>query len=500
MSRTFRSIPFAALALLMLAAPAARAAVFAVTKTADTLDGACDLDCSLREAIVAANATPGADTILLGPGTYTLTRAGADEEAAATGDLDVTDDLAVVGAGASSTVIDGGGIDRIFDIAADHHVDLLGMTLRNGRAVGGGAIRNFGHLTIAKSTLTGNATTAFGFGGAILSDGQASLVVTDSAIANNTADGGGGGLALGAAESTLRNVTISGNRSVTDFGGGLYVFSDGKATLSNATITGNRAARGGGGVLVENSAFVSVDQPTFSNTIVAGNVAPANPDCAGDAVSAGFNLVGVGDGCIAFRPAANDVVGTGTTPLDPKLGPLGANGGPTPTQALLPGSPAIDAGSTAAPGAAGACEPVDQRGQARPADGTGHGPRCDIGAFEASTGCVPGGTMLCLAGGRFSVSAAWRTAQASGAGQAIPLTGDTGYFWFFDAANVEVVAKVLNACQGFDRYWVFLSGLTNVEVTVTVVDTVSGQTRTYSNPLNQRFRPVQDTNAFATCH
>src|SRR5439155_2998816 len=94
----------------------AAAATFTVTKTADTNDGNCDTDCSLREAIIAANASPGMDTIIIPPGTYLLSIPGMEEDAAATGDLDITDGLILTGAGAASTIIDGGGVDRVFHV------------------------------------------------------------------------------------------------------------------------------------------------------------------------------------------------------------------------------------------------------------------------------------------------------------------------------------------------------------------------------------------------
>ncbi len=81
------------------------------------------------------------------------------------------------------------------------------------------------------------------------------------------------------------------------------------------------------------------------------------------------------------------------------------------------------------------------------------------------------------------------------------LTGDAGYFWFFSANNVEVVVKVLDACglAPFHNFWVFAAGLTDVEVTLRVVDTVSGEVREYLNPQGTAFQPIQDTDAFATC-
>jgi hypothetical protein len=81
----------------------------------------------------------------------------------------------------------------------------------------------------------------------------------------------------------------------------------------------------------------------------------------------------------------------------------------------------------------------------------------------------------------------------------VQLTADTGYFWFFSDANVEMVVKVLNACPVNNKYWVFAGGLTNVRVTVSVTDTSNGSVQTYVNPQSTPFQPIQDTAAFATC-
>jgi hypothetical protein len=114
--------------------------------------------------------------------------------------------------------------------------------------------------------------------------------------------------------------------------------------------------------------------------------------------------------------------------------------------------------------------------------------------------CTPNGETLCLAAGRFRVTTSWSTPQGdTGTGMAVPLTGDTGYFWFFNDANVELVLKVLNACSFADHFWVFAGGLTNVAVEITVVDSVTGAARTYTNPQSTPFQPIQDTMAFATC-
>jgi hypothetical protein len=79
------------------------------------------------------------------------------------------------------------------------------------------------------------------------------------------------------------------------------------------------------------------------------------------------------------------------------------------------------------------------------------------------------------------------------------LTGDTGYFWFFDSSNLEIVIKILDGCALNGHHWVFAGGLTNVKVTITVTDTANGMQKVYKNPLNTTFLPIQDTAAFTTC-
>jgi hypothetical protein len=131
-------------------------------------------------------------------------------------------------------------------------------------------------------------------------------------------------------------------------------------------------------------------------------------------------------------------------------------------------------------------------------DGSGYG---IVGQRLHSVGpCQPSSEHLCLNGGRFQVEAAWRRADGStGFGTAVPLTDDTGYFWFFRESNVEMVAKVLDACSFGQRFWLFAGGLTNVEVEMTVTDTETGAVQSYSNPQRTPFQPIQDTDAFATC-
>ena len=112
--------------------------------------------------------------------------------------------------------------------------------------------------------------------------------------------------------------------------------------------------------------------------------------------------------------------------------------------------------------------------------------------------CTPNDTTLCLNGGRFEVNVAWATTTGdSGFGQGVPLTSDSGYFWFFNEDNIEMVVKVLQACSLNSRFWFFAGGLTNVDVVVTVTDTDSGDQKVYTNPLGTAFIPLQDTDAFA---
>lgn len=124
-----------------------------------------------------------------------------------------------------------------------------------------------------------------------------------------------------------------------------------------------------------------------------------------------------------------------------------------------------------------------------------------VRAQEPAGACTGDGTTLCLNEDRFRVAVRWENAAgASGDGQAMQLTGDTGYFWFFSENNVEVVIKVLNGCGiGDGAYWVFIGGLTDVRVEVEVEDVKAAETKTYVNELGTLFVPVSDTAAFPTC-
>jgi hypothetical protein len=107
---------------------------------------------------------------------------------------------------------------------------------------------------------------------------------------------------------------------------------------------------------------------------------------------------------------------------------------------------------------------------------------------------------LCLQNDRFRITTRWRRPNGEvGDGMGVELTSDTGYFWFFNANNVEMVIKLLKGCGNNGHYWVFAGGLTNVEVDITVVDTKTETEKTYRNTLLQPFQPIQDVKAFETC-
>jgi uncharacterized repeat protein (TIGR01451 family)/CSLREA domain-containing protein len=360
----------AAVAFATLFAAAAQAQNFTVNSALDAVDvapgdGACADDagnCTLRAAIQEANELPGADTIALPAGVFQLTLSGTGEEAAATGDLDITDDLTVNGAGAATTTIDGGDLDRVFDIGpngASIAVAFNRLTIRNGTASGaaGGAIRvNVGSVTLTDSSLAENSADTNG--GAIFN--ASTLSIDRSILSANVASGSGGGL-YNAGTATLTNATLSGN-SATSLGGGVYNAPLAIATVQHATIAFNGAAAGGG---VNNAGTA-----TLAGTLLSAN---SGGNCAGTVGSNGSNL---DNGTTCVFGAAGDQSG-----VDPLLGALADNGGPTATHAILPGSPAIDAA------AAGSCPATDQRGVARPVDGNSDSvAACDIGAFEATAG------------------------------------------------------------------------------------------------------------------
>jgi CSLREA domain-containing protein len=382
------------------AAPFARAATISVNTTAD--DNTVNGNCTLREAIRAANLNQvvdacskgsGADTISLPAGTYVLSLAGAGENAAATGDLDITDPLTIAGAGKTSTVIYGNGLDRVLDIYDPVNISDVTISGGNSGAESGGGIRAAGALTLTTSRVSENASGAGG-GGINVSSVTARLTVVDTRIYSNSATLDGGGI-YNFGTTTLLNSLISGNTASN--GGG--VSSQTTLLLINSTISGNDGGASGGGLKVvgtadlynatvtENEASQGGGVQIFGtlntkNSIIAGNLdrfpGTPDPDCSGALVSQGYNLIGDTAGCTIIGTTGN------ITGVSANLGPLQNNGGPTLTHALQASSPAIDAGHpTGCTDQNGVTLVTDQRGFARPIDGDGDGNlRCDLGALE----------------------------------------------------------------------------------------------------------------------
>ena len=365
----------------------AQAATITVDTTAD--DDTSNGNCTLREAIIAANsdtavdncaAGSGQDTIQLPAGTYTLSIVGVNEDAAATGDLDITDDLILTGVETASTIIDGDGIDRVFQVIGTITVDISGVTIKNGyegSSVGGGIRNEYATLTLNNITVSNNTAV---HGGGIYNTTGGVLTLTNSTIQDNSASTYGGGIDNYGATLTLSNSTITGNNAGSN-GGGIYNgVNTGTATLVNATITNNTTDNNSDGSGNGGGIYRSLGIINLKNTIIAGNIDTGGeaPDCGGTINSQDFNLLGDDSGC-TFNTQPNDQVGTSSNPIDPLLGPLQDNGGPTLTHALLSGSPAIDAGDNVG------SPPADQRGVTRPQDGDGDGSAiCDIGAYEVA--------------------------------------------------------------------------------------------------------------------
>ncbi len=361
------------------------AANFTVTKITDTNDGVCDADCSLREAIGAANALPGADTVTVPAGTYTLSIAGTGEDANATGDLDITSPLTINGAGAASTIIDGGSIDRVIEVRPGATVGINAVTIQNGNpgaGFGAAGILNSGTLTLTNSTVTDN--TGENFGGGIYNIGTLTLVdttVSDNILLGSNNSGGGGGI-YSTGTLTLTRTTVSGNSTIGRGGG--ILGQDPTINIINSTVSGNTALNGGG-------VFNRFGTVNFTNTTIANNIATDNgggvwnfggtltlsnsilaintaataaDDCAGGISSLGYNIA---------SDASCVLAGTGDlNSTNSMIGPLASNGGPTMTHALLLGSPAIDLVPLSSCGVT-----TDQRGVARP-----QGAGCDSGSYE----------------------------------------------------------------------------------------------------------------------
>ena len=248
----------------------------------------------------------------------------------------------------------------------------------NSASDGGGIYNNFGTVSTTNSTFSANSASN---GGGIF-DNDASLDITSSTLSANSATGNGGGIDNHNSTSNITNSTFSGN-SAGD-GGGLLNDDGGTINVTNCTFSTNSAILAGG---IDTS---QGDELDLADTIIAKNTdTSGSPDGIGSFTSEGYNLIGDGSG-VDITPNTGDQIGTAASPIDPLLGVLQNNGGPTFTQALLFGSPAIDQGAAANDPATGDPIVTDQRGMTRPVDrpnipNASGGNGSDIGAFEVQT-------------------------------------------------------------------------------------------------------------------
>jgi hypothetical protein len=353
-------------------------------------------DFSLREAIERSNLIAEVDSIefsaTLFGGVIVLTG----------GELQISRAVQIIGPGAALLTIDASGNDptpainngdgsRVFNIdnvnnVTNAIVQITGLTLTGGDVTGsGGGILSHENLTIVDTTIRDNSATT---GGGIQGLGG-NLTVTSSTISGNSANNGGG--IYGQSVSlTVTDSTISGN-AANSSGGGIST-PYGSVRLAHSTITGNMADADhnntgqGGGIAVFNNPYYSSVNVILDHTIVAGNIrgTSTRSDIFGPIGGARFSLIGDNTGASIVNNGGN-LIGTSASPINPLLGPLADNGGPTFTHALLTGSPAIDAGDAAAVAGVSLVPLYDQRGApfTRVFDGDGAGgARIDIGAFE----------------------------------------------------------------------------------------------------------------------
>jgi CSLREA domain-containing protein len=426
-----------ALALLLVTASAAQARTYTVNTRTDPKPNGCTADdCTLREAVIAANAHRGADTILL-PSTkrYALGLQSTGENKAANGDLDVTSGpLTIVHRGRGTATIDAKRKDRIFDIKAAVTLDTLRLVggysnEKDGSGDGGAILVRKGSLTVLRSGISGNrAPWVGGNGGGIDADSSGLVKLIDSYVSNNDAGGSGGGVeASPNGRMVIQRSIVSGNKAaqaggvmvfgppvrivdstiaanlasagpgVEGDGGGILVGNKGRLELTNSTVADNQSYTSGGGIFSDAGSQASISFATIvrnradvddqfggttggihlrtagvqvaanariSNSIIALNreVGGALADCGG------IGFLGTGINLITSTSQGTCSDGQPILVTNPLLGPLRDNGGPTPTIALLAGSPAI---GTAGPGKA---PKRDQRGVKRTDP--------DLGAYE----------------------------------------------------------------------------------------------------------------------
>ncbi|MCC7359726.1 MAG: CSLREA domain-containing protein [Anaerolineales bacterium] len=337
-------------------------------------------DCSLREAILAANASPDLSVIVFDlDGAFTLAQAGANENLSSTGDLDLRTDVILLGNGAGRTVLDGNGLDRVLHIQTGVHIVIQGVTIRGGLAEdAGGGIRNDGSLlTLNYSVLRDNHTALGVSGGGLAALSGAITRINQSTIGPGNVGGNlGGGVFNDGSLLEIRNSTVSGNSA--RLGGGLHNNNNSVATLIHTTVAFNHASISGGGVATAGGSSTEAGR-----SLLAGNTSAGQSNCFSDAAthtSLGHNLLGQNGSAGGCPMGTGDEVLAGgiVSAIAPGLQP-------DPVYGVLvhqphPLGPALDAIPL---GVDCATPSYDARNLARPRDAGNDGSlACDIGAVE----------------------------------------------------------------------------------------------------------------------
>lgn len=352
---------------------------FFVTNLNDTAPNGCTPgDCTLREAITDANASPGPDNILFASG---LT--GTIALTCGFGQLEIFTDTNIDGPGARIITVSGEDCNRVFLVTGvGTNARIEGLTIANGNAQllgtllgDGGGVLNVGGstLNLTEVNVSGNTATSLGGGVATRSllGTTSTTYITRSLISDNNALAGGGGISniataniVSSAVTTVTNSTVTLNNTVAEAGGVSNV--GGTVNLVNDTISHNSSTLTGGGVvnvagvLGLGVTYLRNTIVAYNNAVVVGTVLNLSDDVLGIFNSLGNNLIGNNLNATASfqasvfvggfpQPNVNaDIVGSisvGTSVIDPRLGPLQNNGGPTNTRAVLAGSPAINRGN-----------------------------------------------------------------------------------------------------------------------------------------------------------
>jgi CSLREA domain-containing protein len=355
---------------------------------ADLGDGVCDADlvtpglqCTLRAAVHHANQTAEDDVILLPAGTYALTIKGAEENAGATGDLDVTGVVEIRGDDAATTIVDGKKAkDRVFDVRSGAEAVISGVTIRRGktpRGESGGGVRSDGDLTL-DGCVVASCKASDDAGGVDVQSGV--TLIRRTWITKCKTRDDGGGFDMDGGSVTLDATTISKCKSGSE-GGGLEN-SGGVLALLNCTISGNQAKTTGGGISLEDGGTLDIDGSTvaFNKAKFGGGISLADDDFGPNTCRVRGSIFAKNKKTNSDRPVTSlggnvetgSAMGFELSSTDPKLGKLASDGIGVTT---APPSHPIGPDSPAAEFVTSGCLATDQRGVLR-------GATCSAGAYE----------------------------------------------------------------------------------------------------------------------